>query len=483
MTRIVPLALALASLAGCYLAHERERHGPAPGARDASLPLPLDAALLADAWSAPDAGPIDCALVLGATLQASDTPYAAHAPELGWDGEQLGLVVFESDGAIAHPIVSAARVAPDLSAVSALRVVGEESHSWGEAAWDARVGFGLCWNGDPGGPGRTLFRLRDRAGSELAPRVDLDPEGGACEGMARARDRWGAVWRHGRGTEGVSMRAAVIDDRGALIGTPIDLDEPTAYPGRSALIAADGDGFVVAVPRDGEGIELTRIGRDGRASARALVPAPLARYGAIAVHDDGTIGLAIRDGAREAGGLRFVRLGRDLARLPGETLLVSIGRGVRHPRLAPMPDGWAVLWVEQGDSTRPATAAVLAHLDREGVPREPRRVMVAGANSGYGGPSILPHDGGVYTAIARPPEPGSLGHEQVFVTRLECEAPAPDRCAPQDARSSGFACATLDGYAWDGASCVAVLCGCVGSECDRIAPLEAECLADHAGCP
>jgi hypothetical protein len=128
-----------------------------------------------------------------------------------------------------------------------------------------------------------------------------------------------------------------------------------------------------------------------------------------------------------------------------------------------------------------ATAAVLAHLDRDGVPREARRTLVEGENSSYGGPAILADPRGLYVAIARPPDsPG--GHEQVFVTRLECEAPAPDRCAPQDALPSGDDCATVFGFAWNGMTCAPIVCGCLGTECDRLAPLEEECLADHAGC-
>lgn len=467
----MPLLIAISSLAGCYLSHERD-------APDASAPddaaVPTDARLDAP----PDAGPIECALAPRAAIQASSTAFAAHAPRIGWDGERVGLVVFESDGSIPHPVVSATRVAADLSATAPLWLAGEESHSWGEAAWDPRVGLGVCWNGDPAGPSRTLFRIRDREGRELTPRVDVDAEGGACEGVARAGDRWGLVLRHGR--EQVAMRAVVIDDRGAIVGQ-VDLDDPTEYPGRGALIAADREGFVAAHALAGEGVVVTRIGRDGSRASRAIVPAPLARYAALAVHDDGTIGLAIRDGTRTEGGLRFVRLTRDLAVIPGETTLVELGRGARHPRVVAMPDGWAVLWVEQEADSRPATGAVLAHLDREGVPREPRRVLVAGANSAYGGPSLLAHEGGLYVAISRPPE-GGAGSEQAFVSRLDCVAPAPDRCAPQDARSSGDACAMLDGYAWDGGGCAPVVCGCLGTECDRIAVTEAECLADHSGC-
>lgn len=476
MTRIVPLALACALLGGCYLSHRRgnaEDGGPPPLDAPATLDAPVDAPAIDAPVIVPD---IACALVPDETMQATDTPYAAHAPALGWDGEKLGLVVFESDGAIAHPTVSATRLPLDLTSTSALRLAGEESHSWGEAAWDPSVGFAVCWNGDPGGRSRTLFRLRDRAGAELAPRLELDPEGGACEGLARAPDRWGAVWRHG-GPE-VSMRAGVIDDGGRLVGH-VDLDEPVAYPGRGASIAADGDGFVVALPREGEWLEVIRIDREGRVEVRGRVLAPTVTGAAIAVHDDGTLGLAIREGAGEAAGLRFLRLDRDLTPLPGEARLVE-SRGVRSPRLAAMPDGWAVLWVEQADPTRPATAAALAHLDREGVPREARHTLARGENSDYGGPDLLAHAGGLYVAIARPP--GELGHEQAFVTRLDCEAPAPDRCAPQDARPSGDDCASLYGFVWDGARCAPILCGCIGADCDRLAPLEEECLADHAGC-
>jgi hypothetical protein len=151
-------------------------------------------------------------------------------------------------------------------------------------------------------------------------------------------------------------------------------------------------------------------------------------------------------------------------------------------RVAAVPDGWAIAWVEQSDSARPASAAVLAHLDRRGVPREPRRLVVDGANSAYGGPSLLAHGGALYLAIARPPPPTPTAPEQVFVTRLDCVAPAPPRCDAIDARSSGDDCTTLEGWAWDGVTCAPVICGCAGSECDRIAETQSECMSDHVGC-
>lgn len=465
------------ALPACYLSHGTEPVERTDGAVPTDAPSPRD--VRPDAGPpAPDAGPSPpCAFEVQASAFVTDTPFASHAPELGWDGEQVGLVVFESDGSIGHPVVSFTRIRPDLSAFDPLAIVGEESHAWGEAAWDARRGFAVCWSGDPGGTTRTLLRLRDRAGGATSPLIEVDPMGGACEGMARARDRWAAVYRHGH--PDVGMRVSVFDDRGNPVGTPLELDSPIPYPGRSALLTADGEDFLAAVPFEGVGMVIHRIARDGSIPLVTTIDAPRARYGAIAVHDDGTVGLVIRDGTRERGGLRLLRLDRDLNPLPGETLLVVEGRGVRHPRLLPVPDGWAVLWVEQPEASAP-TAAVLAHLDHDGVPLEPRRVMVAGPNSGYGGPSLLYAEGALYAAIAQPDADG--GHEQVEISRLTCEAPAPDRCDAQDARSSGFACATLTGFSWNGTTCEPVLCGCVGTECARIAPLEEECLADHRGC-
>lgn len=454
---------------GCYLSHPRPA-GPdggrdAPPIRDAGAPLPR------------------CTFAPEREAFVTRTPWAAHAPELGWDGERLGLVVFESDGDIGHPVVSFTRVEDDLTAPP-LTIVGEESHSWGEAAWDEGIGFALCWNGDPGGRSRTMVRLRRRDGSELAGPIEIDPDGGACEALVRSAGRWGLGWRHGRsGT--TAMRVGVIDDGGAVHGTPIDLDAPIEGSGRGVFLSADGAGFVAGVAFEGRGIELTRIDAEGRMVAQSLVPAPRARAGAIAAHDDGTFGLLIRDGAREVGGLRFVRLGADLSVVAGETRLVTEGRGVRHPRLIAVPDGWAILWVEQGESATPATAAVLAHLDRSGRPIEPRRAVVEGENSHYGGPAIVFHGaagaGRLFTAVARPPErPG--GHEQVEVTRLTCEVPARPRCAPLDARSDGTRCSRSAGFTWTGERCEDIACGCAGTECDRVGRTEEECLADHAGC-
>ena len=467
MTRIVPGVLVAAlALPGCYLAHERDP--------DASVPLPRRDAEAPDAPPRLDAGPPPpCTLAPEARRFVTSTRFAAHAPELGWDGERIGLVVFESDGEIPHPVVSWTRVSTALEA-PALTVVGEESHSWGEAAWDPAVGFAVCWNGDPGGRSATRLRLRSRDGRELTPRLDLDPDGGACEGLARAGDRWGITWRHGRETQ---MRVGVVDDRGALVAPALDVGAPD--PG-GALITAYGDGFLVMTPHP-EGVLLERIGRDGDSRGIHIVPIAGARYGALAAHDDGTLGIAARIGARDVGGLRFVLLAADLRTVLADTLLVVEGRGVRHPRLVPVPDGWAVLWVEQGDSSRPATAAVLAHLGRDGAPLEPRRALVDGENSDYGGPSLLWHERALYAAIASSPTRPGAG-EQVELIRMTCEPTPRDRCAALDAASSGDDCTELTGFTWDGRACRPVVCGCAGEDCDRIAALEAECQADHAAC-
>lgn len=463
------IALAVFALApGCYLSHGRE---------DASVPSARDVAV-AETFPPIDAGPPPiCMFEPELSRFVTDSPFAAHAPELGWDGERLGLVVFESDGGIDHPVVSFTRVSPsDLSADPLFRV-GEESHSWGEAAWNGRSMFGLCWNGDPGGRGATSFRIRAREGAEQTERLILDTLGSACEGTAHAGDRWAAVWRHG-GSGEATMRLAVLDGSGSFRGEPFDLDEPAASS-RGAVLATDGDGFLAAVAHPERGVMLTRIDGEGVHAAPVLVPAMGAGYAGIAVHDDGTVGLAIRDGAREGGGLHFVRLDRALRPLPGETLLVPVGRGVRHPRVEPVPDGWAIVWIEQASSSAPATGAYLAHLDRRGVPVEPRRTLVDGQNSDYGGPSIVFHRGELFTAVARHRDPGA-GSEQVEITRSVCAAG--DRCAALDARSSGDDCAELTGFGWDGGECTRIVCGCIGEDCDRISRTEDECVADFTGC-
>jgi hypothetical protein len=55
-------------------------------------------------------------------------------------------------------------------------------------------------------------------------------------------------------------------------------------------------------------------------------------------------------------------------------------------------------------------------------------------------------------------------------------------CVRQEAMSSGRECLRVDGYAWNGATCNLVSCGCVGKDCAQIQTTAAECAAAHAHC-
>lgn len=68
----------------------------------------------------------------------------------------------------------------------------------------------------------------------------------------------------------------------------------------------------------------------------------------------------------------------------------------------------------------------------------------------------------------------------------ECESAhavcIPDGCEPQDARSSGNMCGTIEGYAFDGTECAVVICGCLGEECDQIEATLEECQERFSEC-
>jgi hypothetical protein len=64
---------------------------------------------------------------------------------------------------------------------------------------------------------------------------------------------------------------------------------------------------------------------------------------------------------------------------------------------------------------------------------------------------------------------------------LESPGCGPSSCAPMSAASEG-GCVVPVGYAWDGASCQAITCGCAGSDCGRLYPDAASCQSAHALC-
>jgi hypothetical protein len=58
----------------------------------------------------------------------------------------------------------------------------------------------------------------------------------------------------------------------------------------------------------------------------------------------------------------------------------------------------------------------------------------------------------------------------------------PDGCEPQDARSTGNMCGTVEGYAFDGTECAIVICGCLGEECNQIEATPEECQERFSEC-
>ncbi|HEX6242398.1 MAG TPA: hypothetical protein VFZ61_15910 [Polyangiales bacterium] len=55
-------------------------------------------------------------------------------------------------------------------------------------------------------------------------------------------------------------------------------------------------------------------------------------------------------------------------------------------------------------------------------------------------------------------------------------------CPPQRAESSGDSCVQIDGYAWNGAACEPIVCGCVGEDCASVAATRSDCEAKFASC-
>jgi hypothetical protein len=62
---------------------------------------------------------------------------------------------------------------------------------------------------------------------------------------------------------------------------------------------------------------------------------------------------------------------------------------------------------------------------------------------------------------------------------LRCAEPI---CGAMDARSSGDDCVRLEGYAWDGAECTSVNCGCTGTDCADLFATRSACLDVYGAC-
>jgi hypothetical protein len=129
------------------------------------------------------------------SIQITGEQSQHNASQLFWNGSEVGVVLMDGGGDWVHIFVGLVNVAPDLSSHGEEVLIGEESHGWGEPAWTGEA-LGLCWHGDPGMVGRTAFRLLDRDGGQIGPRVDIDFDGEACLDLAYGAGRFLAAWRH-----------------------------------------------------------------------------------------------------------------------------------------------------------------------------------------------------------------------------------------------------------------------------------------------
>jgi hypothetical protein len=455
---------------GCYLSH---RLPPEPEGRreDAGVASALDAGTLEI-----DAGSPRCSLVPFGEVQVRDArTHYTQAPDIVWNGDGVTVVMAESGGDLGHSFVSMANVSADLTSVSEHVVAGDEAHGWGEVA---RIGdaLGLCWSGDPGS--RTVKTLyRSIAAGALGPRVDHDLDGEACLDLAAAGDRLLMLWRRRvDGGEVIATLAQVIRSDGAPVGEPIELARGE-YPGRSALVTTLGDSFFAAVSSADGAVRVLEVSREGAVANEATVAIDDARGAAIAAAHD-RVALVVLSGPQEARSSWLATFDRSLARRGTPRRLTDGAPSAIQPAIAPLPDGWLVAWSEEH---QPSTAMILAHVDVDGAPREPRIVAHRGDNSGYGGPSIAVDGSRAYVALSH--EIDGMEPEQVFVQGWRCDPGEEDPCAPEEVLPAACEPEPV-GWYWDGRECVALHCPsfCGGEDCDRLAPSRFACLADRSAC-
>jgi hypothetical protein len=493
ITRLFLVLVLAAAHAGCWLSTGRDFAMTA----DASLPdaadAPDDAAFdpgpdgdipdldAADPDAEPDIPPPPCLYGLMGVRLLAESGHATKAPDLVWTGSDVGVVVAEMDGDIGHPVVSMTRVAPDLASQTPLRVIGEESHGWGEAAWTGEA-LGLCWHTDPGWVGRTALRLLDRDGNALGGRVDLDFEGEACLDLVYGSNMFLAAWRHSVWVDEdylIDSRIQLLDGDGTPAAEPVDLGR-SEYPGYSPSSVFDGSRFIAAMAAD-DGIELTWVETSGEISRHESLDAPGAAFAALGERD-GWIALFWTRGPRDERGLVF-QVFDEALRPQSELLIAADGSGSGHPEIVPAADGWVLAWY-QGPSDDPL--AMVLHLDERGNVMEPRRAMVVGPNSEYGGPALLSVDNMLFAALSYPPDFMS-GHEQVHLLRYECTPGQYDICAYQEAEIPVVCDDPVTiGWRYTGGDRCEKLVGCpgdcVGADCAWLARTEWDCLADRQHC-
>ena len=381
---------------------------------------------------------------------------------------------------VAHPIVVMTSVDRALDGAPAPRQVGEEAHSWGEAAWLGDA-VGICWDGDPGGFG--ALRMREIAGLDgaLGPRRDFEPGDGPCMDLTWAHDRYGMTWRSERDVDGIYTVDSVFQvfgRDGAPFGERIVLTT-APYPGRTPTVLADDDGFVVVTTME-DAIRVVRVSPGGIVLRDDTIGAASASYVAPALRD-GELGMLILVGEPESRALLFSVFD---ASMDAEYLRVLEDGAptASQPRLLARPEGWVAVW---GVGSRPTDELMMLSVGPDLVPLAPRQVLYGAANSGYGGPSLLSVDESVYVGLSRFSDDAPGTRESVWVERWDCTEPPRDPCAPDDAVPDGRCSADhWLGYAWNGRTCEPVHgCLCRGADCARLPVTRYECESDRTECP
>lgn len=418
---------------------------------------------------------VGCALEPFGEVQLVDsTGHSSQAPDLAWNGDGVSAVVMEGGGDTSHPFVTLVEISPLLTRIGGPIVAGPEAHGWGEIATASRE-LALCYHGDPGGRGRTIYR-RVREDRELGPIEDIDPAGESCLDLAVAGGSVLVLLRHTDESGLVETRAVTMSLDGAPIGEPLAL-ALAPYPGRNATVTSDGSSFYIAVA-DAD-VRIWRTSPDGEVLDEARIASVDART-AMALPAHGRVALLVGRGPPEVRRLSLAMLTPDLAALGTPPRELTDGApSAAGATIEALPDGFLIAW---SDEHQPSNALALLHVDVSGAPREARVVAHRGQNSGYGGPSIAAEGANVYVGYSR--AVGSSGIEHVFVEGWRCEPAELDPCAPQ--RIVEAECDTPEraAWRWDGRECQPVLCasGCSGPDCDRLAPSEHACAVDHAEC-
>ncbi|MFT5354471.1 MAG: hypothetical protein ACI9KE_001676 [Polyangiales bacterium] len=484
--------LLLVFSSGCYVSHgldESTESDSGPGFDGGSgfdAGPGFDAA--SDAGPGSDAGPPRCSSVKIRELLIAgpEAGGGVTTPDIFFVGADIGLVVTDNNIETgAHGVVSSSRVRADFSVVTPLRRVGEDTHGWGEAAWNGD-GFGVCWSGDPGGVNALHFREVEGFEGALGERSNFGPGSSSCLELVFAHGIYVAAWRQNV-EEGTAALVARVERDGSRPNVPINVGtlESGSYAPR---IRATDDGFVVVTALE-DSIRFMRLDGEANIVEDRSVSLPGVSYAEFDVRR----GVNIRGGGEEFGVLALVGP-RDSRRLEFFTYDSDFNLSARrelldgaptaaYPRIVAAPEGWRLIWAE---GSRPSYLAMMLTLDPLGIPLAPRTVLHRGQHSGYGGPALAVLGDTTYVAIAHSLlEAPESGRQYVHLQEWRCSEEPRDLCAPQEILDRGD-CEepSLLGWLWNGEACEPTYAcsSCFGASCAEVAPSLFACESDHREC-